>query len=289
MDRDVRSGEVADAGHSVVDAGIDTGGIGDTVPEFAGAGPPPNRRTSFVGLPLPPGVPTGNQPSDIRTRVEKLKGFIDDSYIHLGRDFHEIQRRSLHKEWGYETFKVYACAEFDGGYRQARRLKDIYRRLIDQLRLTEADMADIHLSKAETILPVASYENIDEWLGKARTLTLDALRIEVAKEQGRTARARSKWVTFTFKVRPEDAEIVDAAFDRFESEGGRTPGEMFMNICMEALTGRIVKTESPIVRLPFLVDKFQRAFGVTLFPAMSQEAADVLTEAMEAHPDLFDK
>jgi hypothetical protein len=94
-----------------------------------------------------------------------------------------------------------------------------------------------------------------------------------------------------FRLHPSQYKVVDAAI----AEAKRSkPEEMadneaLANVATEFLAARMSKEEKPLARVSFILSTLEGCYGGKFVWIKDDEAATVLAEAMNQHPDLFDQ
>ena len=119
------------------------------------------------------------------TEVSMLVQKQAELFLELGRRLYEIEVENYYADLDYETFESY-LADKGLNYKTARAYINVYKIFIDQLEYKPQELADIPWSKLQAIVPVVkTVERVeaDEWLDKARTLSMSDLAIEKREDQ----------------------------------------------------------------------------------------------------------
>lgn len=262
-----------------------------------------------------------DSPTEVRRRIKRLKREVDTAYVQLGRDLYMVYHRRLYIQWGHDTWTDYVEQEVGVSQSRGDRLRRIWSAFVKKLCLKQADLNGVGYTNAFVLLPlvnrgIITAENIDSWLADARTMSYRELetRANVAKgpsaatvadmaaagvpvetKDGESApaegaaHAADPRSMLSFKLHPQQHDVVRAAID--EAMRGKAeemaPNEALANVATEFLASRMSKEEQPLTRVAFLLGSLEKVYGGKFVWIRDDEAAAVLAEAMDGHPDLF--
>jgi len=137
-------------------------------------------------------------------KVEEMKNTIFDTYFDLGLVLKQIRDQGLYRDFGYEDLENYAQKRHGFRYRKAAYLIAIVENC-EKAELGKEDVRGIEWSKM-ACLPQLTDENRQEWLEKARELTVEELKREVQKDK-----KEKKFISFSLS--PEQKGLVDRALE----------------------------------------------------------------------------
>ena len=115
-------------------------------------------------------------------KVMDMKNAIFDTYFDLGLVLKEIRDEGLYRDFGYKDLENYAQKRHGFRKRKAAYLIAIVENC-EKAGLGKEDVRGIEWSKM-ACLPQLTDENRQEWLEKARELTVEELKREVQKDKG---------------------------------------------------------------------------------------------------------
>lgn len=118
--------------------------------------------------------------SALRQRILELKDQIGSDYTELCEHLYRVQAEGLYEMWGYGTFRQYAASELEFRPTKALYLAQIWKKLnVGQSPDVFEKVMQLGWSKAKELSRVVTAENVDEWVEKAKILSVDSLVKEV--------------------------------------------------------------------------------------------------------------
>lgn len=142
----------------------------------------------------------------------------------IGGALARIQELELWKE-NYESFADYITTVTAIKYRTGMYAIEIYRKALE-LEASWDDFGGIGWTKIITLMPVLDKDNVKEWVEKAKVMNNLSLKahVEELQKAGATGSApksptATETKTKTFKLHPDQIEIVDAALAKAKKEG----------------------------------------------------------------------
>ena len=177
---------------------------------------------------------------DAKTAEAMVREFMEDTeftYFKLGGVLCVIDT----KEWfgAQGNFRDYVEVTLGIGYRKARYLMSIYTALLDA-DIPWDKIKDLGWTKTMVLIEILTQENVDEWIAKAKTMTVLQLQEEVkaakkalAGTSGEPEEASSV-STKTFKLHKDQRETLDAALDKAKGASGTEHDPVALEyICLE--------------------------------------------------------
>jgi hypothetical protein len=258
--------------------------------------------------PAPP--PTAiDAPDAVFARAAKLTRQIDTAYIALGRELYMIFHRKLYLAKGHDSFRDYLECDLGVSGDRGERVKRIWTKFVRELNLKPEQLTGVGYTRALALLPIVTSDNAESWLEKARSMQWRDLHIEIAKAKSPPAAVVDAYeaagadvdrvtptITKTptrplkFNLRESQSSIWQVAYDEVRRAKATevSLGECLAHICTEFLASRATKEMKPHARLRFYLRMFEEVFGGKFVWLRNPEAADVLLEAMENRPDLYE-
>jgi len=235
---------------------------------------------------------TGNLILDIAHEVEllsktkalneadRLADNIDTNEFKLGGILKLINDNSWFE--GFESFDDFVFEKYKFQGRKARYLISIYDNLVTK-QIPWEKVSHLGWTKIKELAPVITPENVDEWVAKAEKCTvmelLALLKASKPSEEGdKTAKTTDEVVKISFKLKPDQAEIVQQAL-------AKAKGELhteFDTVALENIAAGYVGGTSAINK-PYDLDEVIHATGfepllkrvAELFPAYDITVAPV--------------
>lgn len=183
-----------------------------------------------------------NMPKDeLEPAVARLTDVVGTNYFELGGVFARISQEGFYAEWGFETFKDWVEAKTDMKRVKAQYLSRIYVKFVE-LEIPWSKFQDIGWTKAQVLLDVINQENADEWIGKAKVLSVRALREEVKQvlgasssgtegsEAGEGSESTASTKKLIFNLFPDQLEAVEAALGKMAEDANKPDNR---NVCLE--------------------------------------------------------
>jgi len=148
-----------------------------------------NREKGLVKV--PEGINAGNQEGSnlvsIHDRILELKNEIETKFIKLGAYLKLVNDKKLYKEKGYDTFNEYiAMPELSFQRSTAYAIIGVYEDFIESKLSETLDIRGISYYKLDRIrqFKSESIEVMQEWVGKAKALSLSDLNAEIREVKG---------------------------------------------------------------------------------------------------------
>jgi len=145
------------------------------------------------------------------------------------------------KEVGFENFADYVQTQMGIGYRKAMHQIEIYKKLLE-LDVSWSEFAGIGWTKVLKLLPVVTKQNVAEWVEKAKAMNAlslqnhvdAALKPDTAKNNGEPSEVKTK----TFKLHPDQLEIVGAALQKAKKEGNTEVDSVALELMSQSYMGQ---------------------------------------------------
>ncbi|MCX7726215.1 MAG: hypothetical protein N2053_05150 [Chitinispirillaceae bacterium] len=145
---------------------------------------------------------------------------INTTFLRVAEYLCVISDRFLFQEWGYSSLWEFIDShpELEFERRTAEMLMRIWRTFGDKsdLQIESRTLAEIGYTKSYlmTILQkegLLSRSNLQEWVQKAKEMSVREFRKEINKALGKESKDEDVWVSFSFKVPRDAADIVNDA------------------------------------------------------------------------------
>lgn len=235
---------------------------------------------------------TGNLILDIAHEVESLT---KTKALHLAEDLAEnievnyfklggVLKLISDNSWfeGYETFEQFLVEKYGFQARKARYLIFIYENLVTKM-IPWEKVSHLGWTKLKDLAGVLTTENVDEWVAKAEKLTVAELQAIIKQEgkgDGGKIKTTDEFVKISFKLKPDQADIVGQAI-------AKAKGELHTNfdaVALENIAAGYVGGVSTVNK-PFSLDEVIEATGFE--PIMKRIAElypgfDITVQAIEA-------
>lgn len=152
--------------------------------------------------------------------AENLAENIEVNYFKLGGVLRLINDNSWFEGFDYFDDFVYEKYGFQG--RKARYLISIYDHLVTK-QIPWDKVSHLGWTKLKDLAPILTQENVDEWVAKAEKATVIELQAMIkatkpAEEGDKTAKTTDEVVKMTFKLKPDQADIVTQALAKAKGE-----------------------------------------------------------------------
>jgi len=184
--------------------------------------------------------------SDAYDRARELSENVEYTYFQLGGVLSLIQGNAWFTEDGYESFREFVEAEFGINYRKSMYLISIYNSLV-QSGIPWKTVEPIGWTKLKELIGVITPENVDEWVEKAKGMTVLQLQQAIkeaatgADKTGAVEGSESKVesvTTFTVKMHDDQKEVILEAIERAKKEANTEHNAVALEaICMSYLSG----------------------------------------------------
>lgn len=175
---------------------------------------------------------TGNLILDIATEVEnltktkalneaeRLAENIEVNYFKLGGVLKLINDNSWYE--GFESFDAFVLEHYGFAGRKARYLISIYDNLVTK-QIPWEKVSGLGWTKLKDLAPVLTPDNVDEWVAKATPVTVVELQAmlkaaQPSEEGEKTAKTTADVIKITFKLKTDQAEIVQQALAKAKGE-----------------------------------------------------------------------
>lgn len=246
-----------------------------------------------------------NEPDKVRQRLLAAYKLVDKTYVEMGRDLYATFHGRLFLDWGFDTFGDYVTKELGMDAKKAERVRLIHTHYVKACGLAPATVEKIGffncLSLKMCITPENAAERVAAVLAlpSSRAITKQAAAWKKAdappkgeddKDDEAGVDEIDETITvLTVKLHPGQNKVVQAAIEeaRRAKATELSTNEALANIATEFLASRMAKEDEPMTRLSYMLGVMERVYGGKLVWISNDEAAAVLTAAMEARPDLF--
>lgn len=173
--------------------------------------------------------------------ARELADGVELNYFRLGG----ILRRIFENSWfeGHESFGAFVSGEFGFQERKAKYLMEIYEALVDK-QIPWAKVSGLGWTKLKDLAKILTLENVDEWVEKAKGLSVIELQnlLKGDKSAGAAGSgSTSDDVTIVkFKLKPDALETVQTALAKAKGETGTEFDNVALeNLCSAYLAGSI--------------------------------------------------
>jgi len=175
---------------------------------------------------------TGNLIMDIAHEVESLTKTkalnmadslaenIEVNYFKMGGVLKLINDSSWFE--GFSSFDDFVFEKYGFQGRKARYLISIYDNLVTK-QIPWEKVAHLGWTKLKDLAPVLTPENVDEWVAKAEKVTVMELQAllkagQPSGEGDKTAKTTDEVVKIQFKLKPDQADVVQQALAKAKGE-----------------------------------------------------------------------
>lgn len=125
----------------------------------------------------------------IRVRILELRSQMSENYFELGRHLFRVNTEGLYMDWRgadgkpYQSFDEYVEKEVDFRYRKAKYLMHIWWWFAETLadRMVMERVKEVGWTKAAILVGVVDAQNVDAWVGKAKSLGVRDLERQAKK------------------------------------------------------------------------------------------------------------
>jgi len=216
---------------------------------------------------------------EVRDRLVHLKQAVEASYLEMGRLLHRVQHDGLWSEWEYEDFEHYTMEELGFRKGKAGYLIRIWQKLKLEAGVSNQDLKGIGWSKAKELTSVATTENVEDWLVKARKLSVPELTEAVRSAKATITGTVEPTKKFSFVLFEEQSANVENALGvAGKIAQSEKKGHLLDLICTEWMANHV---ESDKERLPTIVQQIERVFGVKLLMVPNEKVAAKLAKMLE--------
>lgn len=232
--------------------------------------------------------------AELRNEVIKARDNIDDNYQRLCQLLYTVRLKRSYESWGYESFKEYVASEVVFKITKAQYLCQIW----ESLYVKQGNPAvyekvmSIGWTKAKELVHIVTEENVDEWIEKAKHMSVEQLIKEkkkylkemipddpseaLGKEgdvEGTPAEDATKTANFTFSF--QDYMTLSQALDRVKAAHPGIPnGAALACICQDYLGSNNFNQEGKEYGVE-VIKKYEPLFGLKTV-ILDSENNDVL-------------
>ena len=123
---------------------------------------------------------------DINQKVINLKKQIEGNFLKLGAYLKEIKEKRLYMDLSYNTFEEYiAQPELSLNRRTVYSIIGVYEDFVcNQSHIEVEEIKEIGYAKLDRIRQFKQSDNFEEWIYKAKTLSLSDLGAEIKETKG---------------------------------------------------------------------------------------------------------
>jgi hypothetical protein len=152
--------------------------------------------------------------------AERLAENIEVNYFELGGVLNLINDNTWLE--GFPNFDDFVFEKYGFQGRKARYLISIYDNLVTK-QIPWEKVSHLGWTRLKDLAPIITPENVDEWVAKAEKLTVRELKalIDAGKPKGegeKTAKTTDDITKMTFKLKPDQADIVQQALAKAKGE-----------------------------------------------------------------------
>lgn len=217
--------------------------------------------------------------NEVRKKIIEEALRIDESYQNLAQLLHETYDNGYYIRWGYENFKEYVEGELGVQYRKARYLVGIAE-MIRDLEIPWQDVEGVGWTKMRTLIPILKEQGVGDWFEIAKQYSvkeLEALVKDAKLGFDISATGGDRIVTLTFRMTPEQSEIITEALDSAKRAIEATDNvlaleQIAFDYVMQAGDG------PEKVSLESLIKFAEKQYGVELQVADREDIAEMVEE-----------
>lgn len=178
----------------------------------------------------------------LREKAKRLAKDLQNKYTNLAEILYVIHSNEYWKNWGFISFEQYALDELGIFRRKAYYLRNIFEKVCKQLKIPKEKIEQESWSKMQKVaslfdLGVVNNENKEEWLEKAKELTVAELDAIVKNKQTdfvlQDVKKNNKKVNVTFKMFPELLEQYESSkrkyMEKFKLQDNEFNKEAFLS------------------------------------------------------------
>ena len=218
--------------------------------------------------------------NEVRQQIMEAAAAIDESYQSLAKLLHETYDNGYYMRWGFENFKEYCETEVGVHYRKARYLVGIAEAIKD-LGIEWDDVEGVGWTKMRTLLPMLKEDGVvGDWFELAKQYSVKDLEKLVKDAKlgfDINADGGDKIVTLTFRMTPEQSEIITDALDTAKKASETSDNVL----AFEQMAFDYVMAQGEVperTTLESLVKFAEAHYGVELQVADRADIADLLAE-----------
>jgi hypothetical protein len=218
--------------------------------------------------------------NEVREQILTSAALLDESYRSLAQLLHEAYDNGYYLRWGFENFKEYCETEVGVQYRKARYLVGIAE-MVRDLGIVWEDVEGIGWTKMRTLIPILKEEGVvGDWFEIAKQYSVKDLEKLVKDSKlgfDIDASGGDRIVTLTFRMTPEQSEIIADALDTAKKVSETTDNVLALEqMCYDYVLqqGEVPEKTS----LESLVHFAEVHYGVELQVADRSDVADMVEE-----------
>lgn len=150
--------------------------------------------------------------------AERLAKDIETNYFMMGGILKVIKDNSWFEE--FEDFPSFVQEKYGFQNRKAMYLISIYDNLVTK-QIPWEKVSGLGWTKLKDLAGVLTVDNVDMWVAKAQNVTVAELQAMLKAEQGegeKTAKTTDDITKMTFKLKPDQADIVQSAIAKAKGE-----------------------------------------------------------------------
>lgn len=129
---------------------------------------------------------------EVRAEIKRLNRVVGEAYYKVGELLWHVSNSKMYSGWGYASFDEYTHSEMGYGERKAQQLIRLWKKLHVDLGVQDEQMLGVGWSHAREIVSVATTSNVNEWLTKARELTVKQVQDEVKESKSVKVKERAR-------------------------------------------------------------------------------------------------
>lgn len=171
--------------------------------------------------------------------ADKLYEDIENNSFVLGGCLQVIFDQGWYE--GYASFGDFVSERYGFQERKARYLMDIYTKLV-KAQIPWSKVQVLGWTKLKDLATHLTAENVDEWVEKAKNLTVKELQalLKGPEAGGESGKTTSEFTKITFKLKPDQLETVQSALQKGKAELSTEFDSVSLeNICSGYLAGSV--------------------------------------------------
>lgn len=218
--------------------------------------------------------------------AEELATSIDTNYFTLGGALKKIHENGWFEP--YATFEDYVAQVYGFQSRKARYLMDIYQQLTFHM-IPWDTVKVLGWTKLKELAPILSVDNVDEWVNKAKDITVLELKAMLSgagatETDGTSTSTVSDTKKMTFTLKNDQIDTVTTAIAKAKADANTE----YDNVGLEHIAAHYLNgtstAVSPMAVLEAMTDEQAKSVVQALLTKMGTDAA--LEVLGEAFPDL---
>lgn len=168
---------------------------------------------------------TVSSAQECHNKIVYFQDAIRYAYISLGQELYRFENNLYFLDLGYSSFYEYAeSPELDITYRTARRLVDVYKKFVLEMKFDPTELAGIGYSKLDIIRTTITEENSTELINAVKTLKRDDIRPYLKERVGLMVKPQIDWywiATLLYSGNPSgkiEYEAAKKAIEEYRNE-----------------------------------------------------------------------